>query len=179
MSEQGERTSPVVEQATSLVTPDMVERQGVWGGQRSSFPVSESDIRKWAIAVYWPEKPPPIFWDAAYAATTRHGTIIAPPDFNPFAWPIVHERVKPKPAAKADTAEVRKVPKLRGMNGGQVETYGVAMRPRDVITARNRLRDWEERDTRLGHTLFTYSETEWHNQHQELVKLRVSTAIRY
>lgn len=65
------------------------------------------------------------------------------------------------------------------MNGGQVETYGVPMRPGDVITARNRLRDWEERTTWLGLTLFSYSELEWHNQHGELIKRRVSTAILY
>ena len=156
---------------TTLVTPDMEERKGVWGAERSSPPIAESDIRKWAIAVYWPETPPPIFWDADYAATTRWGSIIAPPDFNPFAWPIVTERKERKPRPKG--------PRLRGMNGGQVETYGVPMRPGDVITARNRLRDWEERTTRLGLTLFSYSELEWHNQHGELIKRRVSTAILY
>ena len=160
----------------SLVTPDMIERKGVWSEGRPSPPVSESDIRKWAIAVHWPERPPPIFWDQAYAAGTKWGSIIAPPDFNPFAWPIAEERVRaPKPAA-ADAPTKRK---LRGMNGGQVETYGVPMRPGDVISARNRLRDWEERETRLGQTLFTYAETEWHNQNGELVKRRVSTGIRY
>ncbi len=161
----------------SLVTPDMHQRKGAWGGLRASPPVSESDIRKWAIAVYWPETPPPLFWDAGYAAATRWGTIIAPPDFNPFAWPIVEPRPdRPKKVAPADGATARK---LRGMNGGQVETYGVAMRPGDVITARNRLRDWDERTTRLGLTLFSYSELEWHNQRDELVKRRVSTAILY
>lgn len=158
---------------TTLVTPDMEARKGVWGSERVSPPISESDIRKWAIAVYWPETPPPIFWDADYAATTRWGGIIAPPDFNPFAWPIVTERPEKK---KADRP---KGPKLRGMNGGQVETYGVPMRPGDVITARSRLRDWEERDTRLGLTLFSYSELEWRNQRDELIKRRVSTAILY
>ncbi len=161
----------------TLVTEDMILRQGRWGSERDSPPVSESDIRKWAIAVYWPETPPPVFWDAVYAATTRWGTIIAPPDFNPFAWPIVTE--KPKVATKAASSGEVKARKLRGMNGGQVDTYGVPMRPGDVITARNRLRDWDERQTRLGHTLFTYSETEWHNQQGELVKRRVSTAILY
>jgi hypothetical protein len=162
----------------TFVTQDMIDRKGVWGSARVSPPVSESDIRKWAIAVYWPETPPPIFWDAAYAASTRWGGIIAPPDFNPFAWPIVEAKPEPAeaPKAAADKAPGRK---LRGMNGGQVETYGVPMRPGDVITARNRLRDWEERQTRLGHTLFTYSELEWRNQHDELIKRRVSTAIRY
>src|SRR5207302_1306356 len=69
----------------SLVTPDMVERQGQWSEPRSSYPVGQSDIRRWAIATYWPEKPPPIFWDEEYARSTRWGGIIAPPDFNPFA----------------------------------------------------------------------------------------------
>ena len=156
----------------SLVTPDMIERKGVWGAERTSPPVSEADIRKWAIAVYWPERPPPIFWDVGYAATTRWGGIIAPPDFNPFAWPVQSERTKPASSGP-------KPRRLRGMNGGQVDTYGTPMRPGDVIVARNRLRDWEERGTRLGPTLFSYSETEWHNQHGQLVKRRVATAIQY
>ena len=170
----GEATMTDQGDQVTLVTPDMIERKGVWGSPRISPPVSESDIRKWAIAVYWPETPPPLFWDAAYAAGTRWGSIIAPPDFNPFAWPIVTERAKPK--ANTDRPRGQR---LRGMNGGQVETYGVPMRPGDIVTARNRLRDWEERQTRLGHTLFSYSELEWRNQDDELVKRRVSTAIQY
>ncbi|MDH4145016.1 MAG: MaoC family dehydratase N-terminal domain-containing protein [Acidimicrobiia bacterium] len=162
------------EQAETLVSDDMVERKGVWSEARVSPPIAESDIRRWAIAVHWPETPPAVFWDSDYAAGTRWGSIIAPPDFNPFAWPIRAAR-----EAKADKPAKSKGPKLRGMNGGQVETYGVPMKPGDVISARNRLRDWEERDTRLGRTLFVYSETEWRNQDDELVKTRVSTAIRY
>jgi hypothetical protein len=72
----------------SMVSSDMLERKGVWGESRSSYPVTATDIRRWAIAVYWPEQPPPIFWDEDYAATTRWGGIIAPQDFNPFAWPV-------------------------------------------------------------------------------------------
>ncbi len=165
----------------TLVTPEMLERQGVWGSVRVSPPVSESDIRKWAIAVYWPETPPRIYWDADYAATTRWGAIIAPPDFNPFAWPIVEARGEPAEQQQADAGAYEPSPKKgrRGMNGGQVDTYGVAMRPGDVITSRTRLRDWDERETRLGLTLFSFSETEWRNQNAALVKVRVGTAIRY
>ena len=65
------------------------------------------------------------------------------------------------------------------MNGGQVETFGVPMRPGDVITSRTRLKDWNERTTRLGLTLFTETEMEWRNQRGELVKTRISTGIRY
>jgi hypothetical protein len=65
------------------------------------------------------------------------------------------------------------------MNGGQADTFGVRMRPGDVITRRSRLSHWEERQGRNGLTLFSYTETEWLNQRGELVKKRISTGIRY
>ena len=168
-------------ESETLVTQDMIDRKGVWGREHVSPPVSESDIRKWAIAVYWPQTPPRIYWDVDYAATTRWGTIIAPADFNPFAWPIVEARPESaeRQRPKADRDAPRSAKGRRGMNGGQVDTYGVPMRPGDVITSRSRLRDWDERETRLGLTLFSYSETEWRNQDDALVKVRVATAIRY
>ena len=165
----------------TLVTPDMEARKGVWGGERLSPPISESDIRKWAIATYWPERPPQIYWDPDYAKTTRHEGLIAPSDFNPFAWPI--ERPRPNAAAAAALAARRKGggrgPRVTGMNGGQTDTYGVPMRPGDIIRSRTRLRDWEEREGRLGLTLYTYTETEWTNQDGQLVRRRISTGIRY
>jgi hypothetical protein len=168
MAEAGDGPRPF------LVGPDMVERKGVWGEVRTSYPVAASDIRRWAIAVYWPERPPPIFWDADYAAGTRWGGIIAPQDFNPFAWPVERPSLG-APAPRPGRGGVGQ----RVMNGGQTDTYGVPMRPGDVIAARARLRDWEERTTRLGETLFVFNETEWTNQDGDLVKRRVSTGIRY
>jgi hypothetical protein len=159
----------------TLVTPDMEERKGVWGDERVSYPVSESDIRKWAIAVYWGETPPRLYWDEEYAKGTRWGGIIAPQDFNPFAWAVPMGAVKPSGAVPGQ--ETRKGGNV--MNGGQADTYGVPMRPGDVITARTRLASWEERTGRNGLTLFTYTETEWRNQNGELVKTRISTGIRY
>jgi hypothetical protein len=159
----------------TLVTPEMEERKGVWGNERVSYPVSESDIRKWAIAVYWGETPPRLYWDEEYAKGTRWGGIIAPQDFNPFAWAVPMGAVKPSGAVPGQKTQ-------RGgnvMNGGQADTYGVPMRPGDVITARTRLSSWEERVGRNGLTLFTYTETEWRNQNGELVQSRISTGIRY
>ncbi|MBV1906385.1 MAG: MaoC family dehydratase N-terminal domain-containing protein [Pseudomonadales bacterium] len=156
----------------TMVTQDMVERKGVWGKERLSPPISESDIRKWAIATYWPEKPPAIYWDADYAASTRHAGIIAPADFNPFAWPV-ERPVKTRP-------KVKKTGKRRtGLNGGQTETYGVPMRPGDVITTRSRLKEWEERFGKMGLMLYTFNETEWTNQNNQMVKIRISTGIQY
>ena len=159
--------------APTLVSQDMIDRQGVWGEERTSPPIALSDIRKWAIATYWPETPPKIYFDDEYAATTHYGGIIAPPDFNPFAWPA--ERPKSAPGA-ARGPDGRK---LTGMNGGQTDTYGVPMRPSDVVRSRSRLRDWNEREGRLGLTLYVFTETEWHNQDDKLVRRRVSTGVRY
>lgn len=161
-------------QPQTLVTPEMLERRGVWSEPRVSPPITLSDIRKWAIAVYWPEEPPRLFWDEAYARTTRFGGIIAPQDFNPFAWPVHRE---PPPPGRATPQGGG--PGTRGMNGGQTDTYGVPMRPGDVITSRRALVDWKENVGRLGLTLYTYNEDRWTNQHGELVKSRVQVSIRY
>jgi acyl dehydratase len=157
----------------TLVTDEMKERQGVWGEERVAPPIAVSDIRKWGIAVHWPEKPPQLYWDEEYAKGTRWGGIIAPPDFNPFAWPV--ERQIPAGRATAQGGGAG----TRGMNGGQTDTFGVSMHPGDVITARSRLKDWNERTTRLGLTLFSNTEIEWRNQDGELVKSRISVGIRY
>ena len=70
-----------------LVTDGMRDARGVWDEWgRWSPPIRDSDIRRWALAVYWPEAPPARYWDAAAAATTTAGGIVAPEEFNPFAW---------------------------------------------------------------------------------------------
>lgn len=167
-------TQPQADTQPTLVTQEMIEKKGVWEQESTSPPIAESDIRKWCIATYWPEKPPRHYWDAEYAKTTAWGGIVAPPDFNPFAWPIDRPAV-PASRQSATAAGAGQ----RGMNGGQVDTFGVPMRPGDVITTRSRTTGWEERQTRLGWTLFTYGETEWRNQNNEVVKTRVRTGIRF
>ena len=159
---------------TTLVTNEMIERKGVFGEPRVSPPIALSDIRKWAIAVYWPEKPPRICWDEKYAKTTSHGGIVTPLEFNPFAWPVDRE-----PPAVGRSTPLGGGVGTRGMNGGQTEEYFARMRPDDVITSTSALSDWNERQTRLGLTLFTTTETRWTNQNGELVKIKRSIGIRY
>lgn len=162
--------------ADTLVTAEMRERQGVWGEEHTSFPVTASDIRRWALAVYWPEVPPRLFWDEDYAKGTRWRGIVAPEEFNPFAWPVVDRSGPGSPGALPGK------PVERGqntMNGGTRDTWFARIRPGDVIRSRTRLSHWEERATRLGLTLFAFTETEWHNQDGELVRRRFGTQIRY
>ena len=174
----------MAEGAGTLVTPQMREALGVWSEPSHSLPIEASDIRRWAIATYYPETPPRLFWDEAYARTTRWGGIVAPPEFNPFAWQLDTPRDRqfwhadnnlPRPQRPPDPD----APGQHGMNGGQADRYGVPMRPGDVIAETFALVRWEERTGRLGLTLFTYTDIRWENQRGELVRLRTSINIRY
>ncbi len=174
----------MAEGVETLVTPQMVEARGVWSEPMYSHPISASDIRRWAIATYYPERPPPLFWDEDYAKTTRWGGIVAPPEFNPFAWQTDTPSERrfwdadnnlPRPQLPPDPD----TPGQQGMNGGQDDVYGVPMRPGDVIKETFTLRDWNERTGRLGLTLFTFTEILWENQRGELVRRRTSVNIRY
>lgn len=160
----------------TLVTDDMHRAKGVWGPETVAPPASESDIRKWAIALYWPEIPPRQFWDADYARTSRYGGIVAPEEFNPFAWTVAD-----RTGNESGGARPGETPKKGGniLNGGQHDYFYRRIRPGDVIRSRSRLSHWEERSGRNGLTLYAYNETEWRNQRGELVKRRISTSIRY
>ena len=56
---------------------------------------------------------------------------------------------------------------------------GDTVRPGDVITARSRLQDFNERQGRFGLMLYAFTENEWTNQDGAFVRRRISTSIRY
>jgi hypothetical protein len=162
--------------------------QGIVGREmrrQVSYPVSASDIRRWAIAVYYPEAPPRAFIDLVEAAKTRAGGVVAPREFNPFAWGVAefHGRRLELDANDPDRSE-----KLLGIEGpglqfqlnGGIETeYGAFMRPDDVITSVSRIAEYREREGRLGLMLFTVLEDLWTNQDGVAVKRNRLTHIRY
>lgn len=135
----------------------------------TSPPVSLSDIRKHAIAVYWPETPPRLFWDEEYARQTSWGGIVAPEDFNPFAWPIEGSGRYPCGIDIPDTA--------RTFNGGSEAEYFAPIHPGDTITAAETMVDVYQRTGRTGRLLFLVSETRWTNQQGELVKTQRGTRV--
>jgi hypothetical protein len=153
-------------------------------GRRVSYPVTDSDIRRWALAVHWPEPAPRLFWDAGYVAGTRLGGIVAPEDFNPFAWMVAEQ----SEAGGADLNDPDRTELLLGvagpglkfqLNGGIETEYGERIRPGDVITSVNRLASYTEREGRLGLMLFTVTEDTWTNQVGATVKRLRNTLIRY
>jgi hypothetical protein len=158
-----------------------------FGAERTSVPISLSDIRKWAMAVYYPNLPPPLYWDEEYAKTTRYGGVVAPEEFNPFAWftaagptiaPTFEGPIRgsgPEGAFGVAAPETTFI-----LNGGSEVAYGVRMRPGDVITSGlSKLIEYRERESRLGLMLFTVTESTWTNQDGEVVKTTRGTGIRY
>jgi N-terminal half of MaoC dehydratase len=171
----------------SYISDEMRAAIGRQMSRRVSYPISESDIRRWAVAVYYPEKPPARFYDADVAAKSRWGGIVAPEDFNPFAWMVVEEEQAQGGADLGDNNPNRTElsmgvpsPGLKFMlNGGLEMEYGVPMRPGDVITSVSRLGGYTERPGRLGLMVFTVFEDTWTNDRNETVKVSRSTLIRY
>ena len=167
------------------ISPAMHDAVGREFSRRVSFPIAESDIRKWVLAVYYPKEPPRRFWDENAAAATSYGGIVTPEEFNPFAW--MTASAEPE-VADLDGIESDRIEMLLGisgpglpvlLNGGLEVEYGTRMRPGDVITAVGRISTYTERTGRPGLMLFTVAEETWTNQHAEVVKRAWTTTIRY
>ena len=134
----------------TLVTPELIAQRDAWTAPRTSPPIGLAEVRRWAIAVYWPEPPPRVFWTRT-TRTTRYGGIVAPWDFNPVAWPLDRPPLPPGFGSMAFDAPWGQCL----LNGGYVDRFGAPMRPGDVITESSALVGWEERETSLGLTLFS------------------------
>lgn len=175
---------------SELITDEMRSIVGKSFESVISFPISASDIRRWAMAVYYPDDPPRQYWDEDFAATTPAGGIVAPQEFNPFAWMSQPRAEAPSgidvdPALVAVGASEHRLgvqpPNLRhGINGGLNVVYtDVPMRPGDEIRSTSAIVDYKQRQGRLGEMLFTTTENRWENQRGELVKSVYMTLIRY
>lgn len=135
--------------------------------------VGANDIARWAIATYWPEPPPAVYVDAHAAAEGPWGGIVAPRDFDPFAW-------MPDRPWSGDWLWGRgTAPGRRVLNGGQRNVYAAPIRPGDVIAVTRRFVDVVERETKRGPMVFFTSEFRWENQDGALVRTGEQTAIYY
>ncbi|MBY4039218.1 MaoC family dehydratase N-terminal domain-containing protein [Rhodococcus fascians] len=143
----------------------------------TSFPVSDSDIRRWAMAVYYPVAPPARFWQ------DRTGSgLTAPQDFNPFAWMTSsgpEETVEYDPNGPFVALGVDGPTLDRQVNGGMEVEYGVDIRAGDVISSATTISALAEREGRLGTMLFTTTENVWTNQRLDQVRVERMTIIRY
>lgn len=139
-----------------------------------ALPVCSNDIRRWAMATYYPADPAPEFMDEDAAAGGPWGELVAPRDFNPFAW----TKCTP-PDTYPWMRGMGTEPGRRGLNGGQRNRYFAPIRVGDTITSVVTLVDAYEKEGRLGPMMFLVDEARWTNQRGELVRLGQRTTIYY
>jgi acyl dehydratase len=137
----------------------------------ASPPVGANDIARWATAPYWPEPPPARYLDAAVAAAGPWGGLVAPRDFDPFAW------MPNRPWSGDWLWPMGTGPGRRLLNGGQRNHYFEPIRPGDVISVTRRFVDVVERETKRGPMVFFTSEFRWENQDGALVRIGEQTTI--
>ena len=173
----------MTESIKTLITDEMRGIVGKVMARQTSFPISVSDIRKWAAAVYYPEVPPPLFWDEEYAATTRFGGIVAPEEFNPFAWmtqdPRPTRREKPRGAYETQLGVTPPPFKANMQSQIRVKYSDVRMRPGDVIRSTRSITEYFEREGRMGLQLYTTISLELVNQRDEWIKTLDTVYVRF
>ena len=166
--------------ADAIISDEMRALTGKVLSSRTSYPISASDIRKWAIAVYHPEPPPSKY--IGVGAAGGEAPLEAPQEFSPFAWGT--PGAKPKPADVSanfleNAAGIKPPPMKFMVNGGAVVEYGVPMREGDVITAANIHKGYTVKQGKKGPLLITETEDRWTNQKGEVVRKTHQTLVRY
>lgn len=153
-----------------LLKADTIEKIGRTLDPVAGPAVGANDIARWAIATYWPEPPPAVY---AQDADGPWGGLVAPRDFDPFAW------MPKRPWAGDWLWGMGTEPGQRLLNGGQRNRYFAPIRPGDVISVTRRFVDVIERATKSGPKVFFTSEFTWRNQRDELVRIGEQTTIYY
>ncbi|MDX1581427.1 MAG: MaoC family dehydratase N-terminal domain-containing protein [Alphaproteobacteria bacterium] len=176
--------SVLAEPMATFITEEMRGIIGAVMRESVSYPISASDIRKWAMAVYWPQTPPRLYWDEAYARTTPFGGLVAPDDFNPFAWmtqkPAADEPAVAQTAFSEEELGVSPPPfKAMILSEINARHSGLRMREGDVIRSTHKITDYFEREGRMGHMLYTTLSNELFNQKGDWIRTVDSVFIRY
>lgn len=164
---------------STLLSPAMEAAVGATVRRRSSHPVTASDIRRWAIAARWPDPVPEGYLTADPAA------LVAPGDFNPFAWTCVEDSLDALDLDIGDAGWIEKVLDLdppavtNQLNGAIEDEYVAPIRVGDAISSHSTLSVYREREGRLGRMLFTTIADTWTNQDGEVVKRSSMVLIRH
>lgn len=171
--------APPTEAAPGKPKPGKVLDQATidWIGNpteaNQSLPVGANEIRRWAMAIHYPEPAPERYYDEKVAASGIWGGLVAPRDFNPFAWMQGQKNRMPWMRGIGTT------PGNRILNGGQSSRYFQRIRPGDVITGQLCLENAYEREGKLGTMMFLITGMRWTNQRGELVRLGQMITIYY
>ena len=138
------------------------------GGGQLWDPCSSSDVRRWVMAMDYPN---PLHWDEEFARASKYGGLIAPQSI----------AVGLDYGHGAAPACVGYIPGSHLIFGGEEWWfYGCPVRPGDKLFQERRFHDYKVTDTKFaGPTMFSRGDTKHTNQHGTLVARERSTAIRY
>jgi acyl dehydratase len=148
---------------------DVTPRVGkLTGGGQLWDPCSSSDIRRWVMAMDYPN---PLHWDEEFAQKSKFGGLIAPQSIA-VALDYGHG---------CQPACVGRIPGSHLIFGGEEWWfYGCPVRPGDTLFQERRFHDFKVTETKFaGPTMFSRGDTIHRNQHGVLVAKERSTAIRY
>jgi acyl dehydratase len=138
------------------------------GGGQLWDPCSKSDIRRWVMALDYPN---PIHWNEEFARASKFGGIVAPQSIA-VALDYGHG---------AQPACVGHIPGSHLIFGGEEWWfYGARVRPGDQLFQERWFHDYKVAETKFaGPTMFSRGDTVHTDQRGTLVARERSTAIRY
>jgi acyl dehydratase len=169
--------------ATLEPTADLLTYLGRVAGppRHSPTPVDEGAIRSWCHAL---GDSLPVYRDAAFAAHTRWGGVVAPPTMLQ-AWTMHDRRQAPEPEA-TDFAEAELMAKLvqHGYTGVVAtnceQSYARALRPGDRVTSRSTIADITgPKRTALGEGFFVTLQTDYLDGAEQPVGTMRFRSLRY
>ena len=138
------------------------------GGSCMRDAVHVNDVRRWAQGM---QNPNPLYFNAAYAAESRFGGILAPQSFS-VCTDDSHG------AAPAIQGHIEGTHMLFG--GDEWWFYGPRIEPGDQLCQERMLFDYKLTKTKFaGPTMFSRGDTTYINQRGQVVAKQRSTSIRY
>ncbi|MBN1374595.1 MAG: MaoC family dehydratase N-terminal domain-containing protein [Dehalococcoidia bacterium] len=122
----------------------------------------------------------PLYWDDDYAARSRYGGIIAPPDYFgcPLKWPPNAPFINSSDLGAELFAAAAQAGYFRAINGGMESEYFLPVRPGDTLVISGEIVGIEEKEGKKGgKMLISIIETTVLNQNGDVVAKQRNTTI--
>lgn len=163
------------EPMTFLITEEMRSAVGSELVRQTAPPIAPSDVRRWALACYYPEHPPLRFLDGPEQEV--------PEEFNPFAWHPAVALARDPSMSVLDRLEsgigLPRVATSHGVHGGIRTRYLARMHVGQVLERVWTLEGYTEKQGRTGRLLFTVIGDRWADVDGSPVRHSELTIVRY